>query len=157
MNDTTPPATTSRVHFIGAGAVILRSGEKGHEVLLIRRGKPPREGDWSIPGGRQEFGETARETAIREIKEETNLTISDLKLIDVVDVLSTDTASAIETHWTLLDFCAQWKGDAAKAGSDATEVKWVPVEELELYNLWSETTRIISESVYECAEPLGMK
>ena len=143
MNDTAKSESTMPEHVIGAGAVVLRNGETGLEVLLIRRGKPPRLGEWSIPGGRQEMGETVRETAIREIKEETGLTIADLNLIDVVDTFQTNSAEDVTAQWILIDFCAWWAGDIAQADSDATEVRWVPVTELDRYNLWSKTSEII--------------
>jgi len=153
MNKASASTGVSKNHFVGAGVVILRDHNSNLEVLLIRRGKPPREGEWSIPGGRQELGETVRETAVREIKEETNLTISDMELVDVVDAFSTDDSGNVLIQWTLVDFRAWWKNDIARAGSDATEVKWVPVPTLSSYNLWHETIRIIEQAVAKPPRP----
>ena len=65
--------------FVGVGVVVWR----GDNVLLIQRGKPPRIGAWSLPGGAQELGETVRETAVREVREETGVEIDVTHLIDV--------------------------------------------------------------------------
>jgi ADP-ribose pyrophosphatase YjhB (NUDIX family) len=131
---------------IGVGAVVLRRGPAGLEVLLIRRGKPPRAGEWSIPGGRQEWGETVQETAAREVMEETGVKVSGLRLLDVVDGISRIDGT-IASHWTLIDFRADWVEGEPRPGDDATEAAWVPVAELSRYGLWSETQRIIAAAV----------
>jgi ADP-ribose pyrophosphatase YjhB (NUDIX family) len=128
---------------IGIGAVVVKRGASGVEVLLIRRGKAPRAGEWSIPGGRQEWGETIRETAAREVLEETGITVANLRLLDVVDGI-TKSAGAVTGHWTLVDFRADWGGGEPRAGDDAVDAKWVPVGDLPAYGLWSETQRIIA-------------
>jgi ADP-ribose pyrophosphatase YjhB (NUDIX family) len=124
---------------VGVGVVIL----KGRDVLLIRRGQPPRQGEWSIPGGTQELGETVRETALREIMEETGLAIANLKLIDVVDAFGKHPDGSLRTQWTLVDFRADWTAGEPRAGGDAAEARWVALSEVESYGLWSETVRII--------------
>lgn len=128
---------------IGVGAVVLRTTSTGVEVLLIRRGKPPRQGEWSIPGGRQEWGETVRETAVREIAEETGVCVSNLRLLDVVDGISR-AEGMVTGHWTLVDFAATWIAGDPRPGDDATEAKWVALTDLPAYGLWSETQRIIA-------------
>ena len=131
---------------IGVGAVVLRTSPEGVEVLLIRRGKAPRAGEWSIPGGRQEWGETVREAAVREIMEETGVTVSGLRLVDVVDgIYRVD--GAVTGHWTLVDFRADWAGGTPRAGDDAIDAKWVLVSDLGRYGVWSETQRIIAAAM----------
>ena len=103
-------------------------------------------GEWSIPGGRQELGETVRDTAIREIMEETGLEVAVAGLVDVVDSIRTDSDERIEFHATLVDFAARWIGGEAVAGSDAMGVGWFKLEDIQALNLWSETERIIRES-----------
>jgi 8-oxo-dGTP diphosphatase len=140
-----PPVPTRerRLPCVGVGAVILRRAAGQLEVLLIRRAKPPRAGEWSIPGGRQEWGETVRETAVREILEETGVTVADLRLVDVVDgIWCTD--GDVTGHWTLVDFRAEWAAGEPKPGDDAAEARWVPVTEIGRYGLWAETQRVIA-------------
>jgi len=143
MNDSSGHISADAKPVVGVGVVVLRDGAAGREVLLIRRGRAPRAGEWSIPGGKQEWGETVRETAHREIMEETGVTISDLKLIDVVDGLMRDAKGALDRHLTLVDFRAVWTGGAVRAGDDATEARWVLLKDLDHYTLWSETLRVI--------------
>ncbi len=131
---------------VGIGAVVTRTGPSGIEVLLIRRGNPPRAGEWSIPGGRQEWGETIRETAAREVLEETGVTVRNLRLIDVVDGISR-AGGAVTGHWTLVDFRAEWAAGEPRAGDDATDARWVAIEDLAAYGLWSETQRIIEAAL----------
>src|SRR5262245_38784883 len=127
---------------VGVGAVIWR----GDELLLVRRGKPPGAGDWSIPGGRQEPGETVIGTLLREIEEETALTIAVLGLIDVVDAILRDPGGGLVHHYTLIDFSARWVAGEANAGSDVTETTWIRLSDLPRFSLWSETQRIIEMS-----------
>lgn len=140
MNDA-PTADLKPI--VGVGVVVLKTGGAGPEVLLIRRGRPPRQGDWSIPGGKQEWGETLHDAAHREIMEETGVSIANLRLIDVVDGLMHDADGTLERHLTLVDYRADWGSGAPRAGDDALDARWVPISELPQYKLWSETTRII--------------
>jgi ADP-ribose pyrophosphatase YjhB (NUDIX family) len=128
--------------YVGVGVIVF----KGEDVLLVRRGKPPRVGEWSIPGGAQELGETVRETAIREVQEETGLEISIAGLVDVVDLIrpSDDPAEpGIRHHYTLVDLAAAWKAGEPVAGDDVTEAAWFPLAEIGELALWDETVRVI--------------
>ena len=89
---------------VGVGVVVW----KGARLLLIRRGKSPMRGRWSLPGGRQELGETVRETAVREVREETGVEIRLGALIDVVDTIRRDESGAVDLQYTLVDFDADW-------------------------------------------------
>ena len=124
---------------IGVGVIVL----KDERVLLVRRGKPPEEGRWSLPGGRQRLGEPVRDTARREVREEAGVDIDLIGLLDVVDSLHRDDDGIVEYHYTLIDFVAAWRSGEAIAGGDAAEVTWAELDALEDYNLWSETTRVI--------------
>ncbi len=128
---------------IGVGVVIL--GEEG--VLLIRRAKPPRQGQWGLPGGAQKLGETVFEAAIREVQEETGLNVEIQGLIDVVDSITKDD-KRVRYHYTLVDMLALEKpGEQSegnlKAGSDAAEAAWMALDDIPGLGLWSETERII--------------
>ena len=125
---------------IGVGVVVF----KGDRVLLVRRGKPPRRGQWSLPGGRQRLGETVRAAAAREVAEEAGLTIEVTALLDVVDSMTRDEDGSLAYHYTLVDFLAEWRAGAAAAGGDAAEVAWADPDDLAPYDLWDETLRVIA-------------
>jgi len=133
----------------GVGVVVLGA----EEVLLIKRAKPPRQGQWSLPGGAQKLGETVFEAARREILEETGLEIEVLGLIDVVDSITPDDdekgGGKIRYHYTLIDVLAVCIGDAPGpiAGGDAEDVAWMPLEDIPGLKLWPETERIIDLAV----------
>lgn len=124
---------------IGVGVVVF----KDDRVLLIRRGKPPREGQWSLPGGRQRLGETVAEAARREVAEEAGIEIEVDGLIDVVDSITRDDAGAVQYHYTLVDVLAAWRAGKARPGHDAAAVVWADPADLARYDLWDETRRII--------------
>jgi len=124
----------------GVGAVIWRGAEA---VLVVRRGKEPGLGEWSLPGGAVEPGETLREALAREVAEETGLAIETGDLIDVVDLISRDAHGALAYHYVLADFSALWRGGEARAASDILECKWVAPEEALRLVTRNETRRII--------------
>ncbi|MSP51805.1 MAG: NUDIX domain-containing protein [Alphaproteobacteria bacterium] len=125
--------------FVGVGAVIFKESS----VLLIKRGRPPRQGQWSLPGGLQHLGETVFETARREIKEETGLDISPNGLVEVVDSITRDDDGRVRYHYTLVDIWAEWRSGEVTAGDDAAACAWVELDDIERYDLWSETVRVI--------------
>lgn len=116
------------------GVVCMRGGD----VLLIRRGSPPRLGEWSLPGGRIEFGEPAEDAALRELREETGVTAELVGLIDVVDGLFPP-----DRHYVLVDYAARWIAGEPVAGDDAAEAAFIPLEEAQRLVAWDETRRII--------------
>lgn len=116
-----------------AGVVCFR----GDDVLLIRRGTPPREGEWSLPGGRIEWGERAADAALRELHEETGCEGEIIGLIDVVDGLIGD------RHYVLVDYAVRWTAGEPTPGDDAREAQFVAAADLPALGLWSETLRVI--------------
>ena len=124
---------------VGVGAVVWF----GERVLLIKRGRPPRLGQWSTPGGAQRLGETVAEAAAREVFEETALRIERPEVIATVDLIERDDDGRVRYHYTLIDVTAEAPSDAVRAGSDAAEVRWFLPDEVRTLGLWSETVRII--------------
>ena len=128
---------------IGVGAVVLR----GASVLLIRRGHPPRLGEWSLPGGLQEVGETVFEAAAREVMEEAGVAIRALAVVDVVDLIEREPGSSrIRYHYTLIDVLAAWTGGDPAAAGDADAAMWVAEREVAGLVRWSETARIVGRA-----------
>ena len=123
---------------VGVGAVVF----KGDKVLLIKRGKTPKSGEWSLPGGGQKLGETAREATLREVAEETGLQVQVNELLDVVDFIERSKGQ-IEFHYTLIDFVATYVGGELQAASDAEEARFFSLDEALSLPLWTETKRVI--------------
>ena len=126
----------------GVGIVVFHH----QKVLLIRRGKPPRQGDWSIPGGKQKLGETIREAARREVQEETGIEIGPLKLVDVVDSIFKDSQQRIQYHYSLIDWMGEYHSGILIASDDAVDAKWFNVKELQTLGLWDKTLEIIKKA-----------
>jgi len=125
---------------VGIGVVVL----KDDSVLLVRRGKPPNVGSWTLPGGAQEIGETTEEAARRELAEETGITVGALHLAATVDNIRRDAAGRIQFHYTIIDYAGPWQAGEPIAGSDVSEACWVPFDRLEDYALWTEAYRVIA-------------
>lgn len=119
-----------------AGAVVFR----GDDVLLIRRGRAPLKGSWSLPGGKIEFGETAIEAVAREVREETGCEIEVIGLIDVVDRIDPG------SHYVLADYAARWISGEPRPGDDADRARFFAPDALEPLDLWSETVRVIAQA-----------
>ncbi len=124
---------------VGIGVVVLRAGA----VLLVRRGKAPSLGAWSLPGGAQELGETAEQAARRELFEETGLEVGALALAANVDTIHRDTSGRVQFHYTIIDFAARWISGEPVGATDVSEAVWAPLDDLEPYGLWSEAHRVI--------------
>lgn len=116
---------------------------KGDRVLLIRRGKPPRSGEWSLPGGRIEPGERAVDAALRELREETGVEARMGGLIDVVDGLFPEAGR----HYVLIDYWAEWLSGEPVGGDDAAEARFFTLDEALSVVDWDETRRIIQAAV----------
>jgi thiamine-monophosphate kinase len=133
-----------------AATVTLR----GDAVLLIRRGRPPNAGIWSLPGGSVEPGESVRETAARETLEETGIAVEIGAVIDVVDVIVPATADHPAFHYVITDFLAVPTSDAApRPGDDAAESRWVPLAELDRYDLTSAMRAVLDRALRLSSSP----
>tara|TARA_B100000579_G_scaffold400363_1_gene381957 strand:- start:1177 stop:1614 length:438 start_codon:yes stop_codon:yes gene_type:complete len=129
--------------YVGVGVIVFR--EK--EVLLIKRNKEPNKGQWSIPGGKQNIGETTAQAAKRELLEETGVKVSRLLLVDVVDTIIPDDEGKIKYHYTLVDYMGLWQSGEPNPGDDAQEVRWVCLNELSLFSLMEKTIKIIQKAL----------
>ena len=118
---------------VGVGALIVHGGR----LVLVKRGVEPSKGRWSIPGGAVELGEKVREAAVREAKEECGLDIEIAvdRPMDEVDNITTDGEGRFRYHYVLLQFLARPKGGKLKPGGDVLDAKWIPLEEVETYEL----------------------
>jgi len=124
---------------VGVGVVVWQ----GDRVLLVRRGRPPREGQWSLPGGGQRLGETLAEAARREVREETGLEVALGPVVATIDSIEQDEAGRVRYHYTLVDFTAEAGEGTPVPGDDAADVRWFDLDALDALGLWSETVRVI--------------
>lgn len=138
------------VPLIGVGAVIVDAGR----VALVRRGQPPLLGEWSIPGGVLEVGETLREGAMREAREETGLIVDAGELLGIFERLVPGEDGRLRYHYVLMDFLCVWTGGDLLAASDAADVRWFRPEELEALKLAPDTLAVIQKA-FETAAKAG--
>jgi ADP-ribose pyrophosphatase YjhB (NUDIX family) len=124
---------------VGVGAVIVEQ----HRVVLIRRRTPPLLGEWSLPGGVLECGETLREAVVREAREETGLVVETGEMLGVYERVIRDAEGRVRYHYVLIDFlCRPASGDL-NAGSDAADVRWFTRDELPALNLAHDANDVV--------------
>jgi len=116
---------------VGIGSIIVREGK----IVLIKRGNEPSKGKWTIPGGLVELGESPEQTVIRETKEEISLDVENPTLIDVVNYVDSDNKGKLKYHYIIIDYFVHVKNGTAQASSDAVDLRWVPFDEVEKYDL----------------------
>ncbi|HEX5077891.1 MAG TPA: NUDIX hydrolase [Geminicoccaceae bacterium] len=124
---------------VGVGTVVWH----GDRVVLVQRGRPPRLGQWSLPGGAQRLGESLADAARREVFEETGLVVDLGEVVATLDSIERDPQGRIRYHYTLIDFTAEARSDELVPGDDAAAARWFGLAELEALGLWSETLRVI--------------
>jgi len=129
--------------FIGVGGVVIANGR----VLLIRRRSPPLEGEWSIPGGMLDLGETILEGVRREVAEETGIEVHVRDLIEVFEKISQDATGRTQYHFVVLDYLCEVIRGEARAGSDASDVAWAAHSDLPEYSLTAAATRVIAKAL----------
>ena len=128
------------------GAVIL----DGDRVLLVQRGQEPLKGEWSLPGGAIEVGETLEAALAREVREETSLDVVVGPLVEVLDSVRRDASGRVEYHYVIIDYACRVRGGtptAATCGSDATDVRWVAVGELRSHRLTETAIAVIRKAL----------
>ena len=111
---------------VGVGAIVL----DGDRVLLVKRGRAPGAGKWSLPGGLVHLGETTREAVVREVAEECGLAISVKDVAGVVDRVVRDEAGRIRYHYVLVDYLAFPDSTRVVPGSDAADAQWIEIDRI---------------------------
>lgn len=124
---------------LAVGGVIIEPGDVP-AVVLVRRGQPPLQGRWSLPGGRVEAGERLEAALVRELLEETGLEVEVGPLVDVVELIG-------ERHYVVLDHLCRRVGGQLRAGDDAAEVALVPIAQLEDYAVTEAVMRVVKRGL----------
>lgn len=126
------------------GAIVF----KKKAVLLVQRGKPPGVGQWSIPGGVVQLGETLETALTRELREETHLEVRPVAVAKVFDRILSDSEGQVIYHYVIVDYVCEAPDDEPRAGSDAAAVKYVSLERLNEFDLTEGLAEVIL-SAYE--------
>jgi 8-oxo-dGTP diphosphatase len=130
---------------VAVGAVIVDAGR----VLLVRRGQEPLKGEWSLPGGAVEVGETLEAALVREVREETSLDVVVGPVVEVLDSIRRDPDGRAQYHYVIVDYACRVRAGtptAAVRGTDADDVQWVPVEELDRYRVTTTAIAVIRKA-----------
>jgi ADP-ribose pyrophosphatase len=125
------------------GAVIL----EGDCVLLVKRGHAPLKGEWSLPGGTVELGETLHAAVVREVREETGLDVTVGPLLEVFDRIDRASDDRIRFHFVIVDFACRPSGGALGPSSDADDARWVRITDLHEYRITQKATTVIQTAV----------
>jgi mutator protein MutT len=128
---------------VGVGAIVVDEGR----ALVVRRGKEPLKGHWSIPGGAVELGETLREAAAREAREETGLMVEAGEVLEVLDSIYRDPEGRTQFHYVLVDFICRRLGGELCAASDVSEVRWITLEDLPELQMTQTAERVIRKAL----------
>ena len=124
---------------VGVGAVIIEDGR----ALIVQRGHEPLKGQWSIPGGVVELGETLRRAAERETLEETGLTVEAGEVVEVFDSIYADSSGRTQYHYVLVDFLCRAGAGTPVPGSDAAALRWVSFQELDSIPMQESVRRVL--------------
>jgi 8-oxo-dGTP diphosphatase len=128
---------------VGVGAVVWDGGR----VLLERRGQPPAQGSWSLPGGLIEIGETAEDAVRREVREECGIEVAVGPMLGLFEPVQRDSDGKVRYHFVVIDFLAHYRAGALQAGDDAAELCWVTPAELDSYALMRATREMIERAL----------
>jgi ADP-ribose pyrophosphatase YjhB (NUDIX family) len=128
---------------VSVGAVIL----DGARVLLVRRGQAPLKGEWSLPGGVVELGETLEAAVAREVREETGLAVDVGPVAEVLDRIQRTADGRIEYHYVIVDYVCRVGGGALACGSDADEARWVDTGDLAGFRPTRAVTAVIHKAL----------
>jgi len=127
---------------LGVGGIVIHQDR----VLLIKRGKEPSYGKWSVPGGMVKLGETLKDAVKREVHEETALEVEPVEQIEVFERVIRDSDNRVQYHYVLVDFICRYVSGEAEAADDALETRWVTPEELSEYIMTTGTADVIRKA-----------
>ncbi len=128
---------------LGVSVLVFKEGK----ILLVRRGREPRQGRWSLPGGVVELGETVRDAARREIREECQIEIEIEKTIDILDKIFRDPQGRVQYHYVLIALRARPRSGELRAASDVEAAEWVELSQLDHYELPPDQLELISREL----------
>jgi len=126
---------------VGVGAVLIHEGK----VLLIRRGKEPLRGRWVVPGGTVEVGETLEQALVREVQEETGITVRPLEVVLVFDRIERE-GEVVRYHYVIVDYLCEYVSGTARAASDAEDVAFVARDDLPRYTLPEKALQVVLDA-----------
>jgi mutator protein MutT len=127
---------------VSVGAVVI----EGQRVLLVKRGQEPLRGRWSLPGGVVEAGEELHAAVVREVREETGLTVQVGDVVEVLDRITRDPDGRIEFHYVIIDYVCEVAGGSLACASDADDARWVDRAELAGYDLTTKVAEAIARA-----------
>lgn len=139
---------------VGVGGIVIRD----KKVLLVQRGNQPLKGEWSLPGGALELGETLESGVRREVFEETSLEVKPIRIVETLDRIVRDENGEVRYHYVLIDFLCQWTGGAPACASDACDLRWAAHEELNSHGPYriAPFTLTVIEKAFRMAEELSI-
>jgi 8-oxo-dGTP diphosphatase len=129
---------------VGVGAVVVNDDG---QVLLAKRAHEPLKGEWSLPGGGVEIGETLEAAVVREILEETGLTVTVGPVVEVLDRVERGADGRVVYHFVIIDYLCYPIGGTLTCGSDASDARWVPPDDLPSYHLTEKAASVIGKAV----------
>lgn len=137
--------------YVGVGAVIVQDGQ----VLLVKRKYEPLAGQWSLPGGAVEIGETLESCLVREMVEETGLEVSVGPVIEVFDRITRDDEGRVMYHFVLVDYLCWPIAGELSAGSDVADARFVDPTELDRFDLTAKAISVIEQALLRARDGLG--
>jgi 8-oxo-dGTP diphosphatase len=127
----------------GVAATVISDGK----VLLVMRANEPARGRWGLPGGVVELGERVEDAVIREVKEETGLNVRPIRMLTVYDSIVRDDEQRVRFHYVLVEMLCEADEGSPEALSDALDVRWVPLEDLDSVDTTPGARRLIEQVV----------
>jgi len=127
---------------VGVGGIIFQD----ESVLLVKRGGDPAAGQWSIPGGVVDTGETLSDAVVREVREETNIQVEPLALVKILDRIFRDKENRVSYHYVLVDFLCRYTGGEVYPGTDALDARFIPLQDLASWDVIPVTREVIYQA-----------